>query len=204
MKATDILNKSLLILGCAIVLLIVLGIAGFYVVKFIPLIVNYDDIAQSDDEFEYLIRDPVKKAAVCGYIYDPESGNNVITIPETYGEYPVKELGGYIAIGAPTPFWIEIDGLNFNNYVSPSEGSFDWYINKNTEIIYYDMILNIGPNIRKIFAAQAGYHASQKLYVVRVYVNCDPDNPVYYSEDGILYQKKDGKVVDGFLYWNQY
>lgn len=204
MKATDILNKALLLLGCGIILLIVLGIAVFYVIKFIPPVVNYDDIEQSDGGFEYLIRDPIKKAAVCGYTYDPESGNNVITIPESYGKYPVKELGGYIGIGAPTPFRIKIDGIFYDCEVLPSEGSFDWYISKKTEFIYYDMVLNIGPNIRDIYAVQNGYHAYKKLYVVRVYVNCDPDNPNYYSEDGILYQKKDGKIVDGFLYWNQY
>ena len=87
----------------------------------------------------------------------------------------------------------------------PSDGSFDWYAkDRNLEFIYYDLVLNIGPNIRKIYAAQDALESGNKLYVPRVYVNCDPDNPNYYSEDGILYRKKDGTVVDGFLYWNQY
>ena len=146
----------------------------------------------------------VKKAAVCGYTYDPESGNNVIEIPESYGDYPVKGLGGSISIGAPCPFWIDVKGIVYSSLIAPSEGSFDWYTNgKDYEFVYYDLILNIGPDIREIYAVQDAYlGAYRKLYIPRVYVNCDPANPHYYSEDGILYQKGNGEAVDGFLYWN--
>jgi hypothetical protein len=160
------------------------------------------DYVQSDDGFDYLIRYPIKRAAVGGYMYDPESGNDTIDIPEYYGAYPINGMG-YTA--GPAPFHIIIKNVRATAGVFPHDGSFDWYTkDRNLEFIFYDLVLNIGPNIRKIYAVQDGLESGNKLYVPRVYINCDPDNPKYYSENGVLYQKKDGNVVDGFLYWNLY
>ncbi len=89
--------------------------------------------------------------------------------------------------------------------MGPSDNSFDWYTEgKDIEILYYDVTLNIGTNIREIHADQGGILVSDpsgpdRLYVVRVYVNCDPENRKFYSEDGVLYQKN-GRAVEGFLY----
>ncbi len=165
---------------------------------------NYSDLVQADDGFDYLIRDPIKKASVCNYHYYPSGGNDVITIPESYGKYPVKGMGGYVGKGGPAPFSIDVKFINVTAIVGLSEdGSFDWYTQReDIETVYYDVTLNIGPNIREIYADQGGLLAGDKLYVVRVYVNCDSDNPKYFSKDGILYQK-DGKAVEGFLYWDQ-
>ena len=135
--------------------------------------------------------------------YDPSSDNKEIIIPEVYEEYPVKGLGGYVGRGAPGPFHIELKGINSSAHVGPSDGSFSWYTEgKNLEYIYYDLVLNIGPNIREIFASQAGIESNGYLHLVRVFVNCASDNPKFYSENGVLYNK-DGSIVEGFLYWNQ-
>jgi len=196
-----VLKKILPILGIGIFLSFILILLLWCVAMVTALMSQYDYV-QSDDGFDYLIRYPIKKAAVGGYMYDPKSGNDTIDIPEYYGKYPINGMG-YTA--GPFPFQIDIKNVHVTAGVFPHDGSFDWYTkDRNLEFVYYDLVLNIGPNIRKIYAAQDGLRSVNKLYVPRVYVNCDPDNPNYYSEDGILYQKKDGKVVDGFLYWNQY
>ncbi len=164
---------------------------------------RYNNSERAADGFGYLTRDWIKKAAVYGYGYDPEIDDGVIVIPESYGKYPVKELGGYVGVGAPSPFYIDLKGRQYSSMVGPSNGSFDWYLKtKDLELVYYDVTLNIGPNIRQIYAAMGGFKTERELVVVRVYVNCDPANPSFYSENGILYHK-DGQVVKGLLYWNQ-
>ncbi len=199
-----IFKKILIVLAVCVVLIPVLLAALFYGVAFAILAHNYTGCA-SDSEFTYLIRDPIKKAAVSSYTYDPNSEDSVIVIPETYRGYPVKGIGGFLGRGAPGRFQIVIKNLHCSATVHPSNGSFDWYTKgKAFEIIYYDLTLQIGSNIREIFASASGaYESGDKLYIVRFYVNCDPDNPTYYSKRGILYQRKDDTVVSGFNYWNE-
>ena len=172
-------------------------------VPFIVLAHNYTDTASTDDGFTYLLRKPFIKAAVDTYTYDPSAGIKEIAIPEAYEYYPVRALGGYYGKGSPGPFHIVLKNVYINASVSLSEGSFSWYTEeKNLEVVYYDLVLNIGPNIQEIYAHQGGLATVTNLYVIRVYVDCAPDNPRFYSEDGVLYNK-DGTVVDGLLYWNQ-
>ena len=175
------------------------------VVMCIPLFHNYDGEENGGDGFVYLIRDPFKKAAVRAYTYDPESGGSEIVIPESYGEYPVKGLGGYVGRGAPSPFMIYIRGVHFTESVGPKDGSFAWYAEqKGVEIEFVDLTLKLGPEIREIHADQdRGERSGDRLYVVRLYVECDPLNPEFYSEDGVLYTK-DGKVVEGLHYRNSF
>lgn len=203
-KKTMTKKKKIVLIVLAICIVLAAPFIIFRLGMIIAVATNYSDLVQTDDGFDYLIRDPFKKASVCGYRYYPSGGNDVISIPESYGKYPVKEMGGYVGKGGPAPFSIDVQFINVTTVVGLSEdGSFDWYTKgKDIEIVYYDVTLNIGPNIREIYADQGGLEAGDKLYVVRVYVNCAPDNPKFFSKDGILYQK-DGKAVEGFLYWNQ-
>ncbi len=164
---------------------------------------NYSDIVWDKDGFDYLIREKNKKGGICRYTYDPDAGDNVIVIPESYEDYPIQSLGGYIGRGGPCPFAIDIKGVYAASGEGSSYGSYAAYAQgKGLRLVYEDVVVNIGPNIREIFACQDGMRAGQTLYVVRVYVNCDPDNPKFYSRDGVLY-RKNGEVVTGFIYWNQ-
>ena len=197
------LKKVLIGLLICIVLIPVVKFGLFYFSMTFALVYNYSGLEKGGDGFQYLIRDPIKKAGVCGYTYDPSSGTNEISIPESFGDYPVKGLGGYVGKGAPCPFNIDVKGFPTISGVGLSGGSFDWYIKgEGLEPEYVDVVLNIGPNIREIYADQFGIVSGKKLVIVRVYANCDSGNTSFYSENGILY-RKNGEVVDGFLYWNR-
>ena len=210
--AGKILLTLFLVLLIGALLLPVLGYGLVFVGLTNAVNLNYTDSGQ-EDCYLYLTRDERKgtllyrsqgkKAAVDGLIYDPDSGVTEFTIPESYGDYPVVELGGYVGRGAPCPFGVDVQGIDSVANVGLSNGSFDWYVNRHDlKLAYIDLVLNIGPNIREIFADQGGLEAGEELFVVRVYINCDLQNPAFYSENGRLYTKR-GELVKGFLYWDE-
>ncbi len=148
-----------------------------------------------------------KKAAVDGLIFDPYSGVTEFTIPDSYGEYPVVALGGYVGRGAPCPFDIRVKGIQSSLGVSPSGGTFGKVDGKKVDVIYHDVTLNLGANIKEIFANQSGHYVETggdrgEVHVVRVFFNCDPSNRQFYSENGRLYDKK-GNLVEGFFWWDE-
>ena len=205
-------KNVVIIIAVLIVLLPVLMYGMFYIAMFRATALNYTDDV-TDGNFQYLTRDERsgtllyrrqgKIAAVIGISYDPNSGVTEFTIPSACGDYPVEGLGGYVGKGGPCPFGIDIEGIRCTEEIGLSDGSFGWYATPHDlEYEYCDLVLNIGPNVREIFADQGGLKAGRKLYVVRVYINCDPDNPEYYSVDGRLYTKH-GELVKGFLYWDE-
>ena len=68
-------KNILYFLGIGIVVSFILILLLWCVAIVASLMSRYDYV-QSDDGFDYLIRYPIKKAAVGGYMYDPESGYN--------------------------------------------------------------------------------------------------------------------------------
>lgn len=154
--------------------------------------------------FTYLCREGFRKrAAVTGFLYDPDAMTNEIVIPESFGELPVVALGGYAGHGGGYPFAIELRHVHPIARVFPHEGSFAWYSDEdNCEIEYVDLTLHIGPNIQSIFADKSGLDTGKKLYVPRVYAVCDAANKSFYSENGRLYNKE-GKLVEGFFWWDE-
>lgn len=208
MKIAGKLLKTLgLVLLICIVALPILGWGMFNFGMFYVMFHNYQKVEDAGDGFVYLLRDGKKKAGVCSVTYDPASGSSLIVIPESYGDYPVVELGGYVGKGGPSLFDIEVKGVRSNARVSPSYGYFGKVSGKKVDLIYHDVTLNLGANIREIQADQYGLYVETggergEVHVVRVYVNCDPANRYFYSENGRLYDKK-GKLVEGFFWWDE-
>ena len=208
MKIAGKLLKTLgLVLLICIVALPILGWGMFYFGMFHVTFHNYQKLEYADDGFVYLLRDGKKKAGVSSVTYDPAAGSSLIVIPESYGDYPVVELGGQMGKGGPSPFDIEVKGVRSTMRVSPSCGYFGKVNGKKVDLIYHDVTLNLGANIREIQADQYGLYVETggergEVHVVRVYVNCDPANRNFYSENGRLYDKK-GKLVEGFFWWDE-
>lgn len=190
-----------------LIVAVAIPILALYLFSFVLLYLvggSYNGMEQAGDGTLYLLRKPFRKAAVETITYDPESDSNTIVIPDKYGKYPIKGLGGVYGRGAPGPFQIVLKGVHPTARITPQEGSFAWYAEQEgVEIKFVDLKLKIGPEIRKIYAEQEAYRSGDKLWVVRLYVECDPLNPAFYSEDGVLYTH-DGKIVDGLYYWNQF
>ena len=183
----------------------ILAFLGFYAVMSIATANNYDSIESSDDGFQYLVRYHNRnklRAAVSEYSYNPYDDSNEITIPDMYGDYPVHALGGYIGKGGPCPFFVSAKRLHgYSYYIVDPEDAFELGVDPD-KLEYFDLVMNIGPNIREVIAKRVGFASGSSGYIVRLYINCDPDNPKFYSENGRLYTKK-GELVDGLIYWDE-
>lgn len=208
--------KSLALIAAVLVALLLLRAAGVSFALFNATELSYTDSVERDG-LHFLTRDERpwtlyhraegKKAAVESIDYDPDSGVTAFTIPDHWGDYPVIALGGYYGRGAPCPFSIEVKGVDAALGVYPEAGSFGKVNGKRAEIVYHDLTLNLGANIREIFANQSGMYVKRgedggEIHVVRVYFNCDPANRSFSSEDGRLYDRK-GNLVKGFFYWDE-
>ena len=182
---------------------LMLAVLGFCVIMGTALANNYDAIEQTDDGFRYLVRYHNRnklRAAVREYSYNPYDDSNEITIPDMYGDYPVHALGGYM--GGPCPFFVSAKRLHgYSYYIVDPEDAFELGVDPD-KLEYFDLVMNIGPNIREVIAKRVGFASGSSGYIVRLYVNCDPDNPKFYSENGRLYTKK-GELVDGLIYWDE-
>ena len=214
--ASKILLTFFLVFLIGFLLLPVLGYGFVYVSLFNATQLSYNDSVDQDG-FQFLTREEVprslfhraegKKAALERIDYDPAGGVTDITIPDCCGDYPVVGLGGYYGRGAPCPFAIELKGIRSAMGLSPSNGSFGKVNGKKVDVIYHDVTLNLGPNIKEIFASQTGFYVETEsdrgeVHVVRIFFNCDPSNQNFYAENGRLYDKK-GKLVEGFFYWDE-
>ena len=197
LKAFGIASCTVIVL--AAVLWLLLFVSLFYESRTTNCVSTPDE-----NGFTYLCWEGFRKrAAVTGFIYEPDTMSNEIVIPDKYGELPVVALGGYAGKGGGCPFDIELRNVHATAAVHPSDGSFAWYLDKDKrEIEYVDLTLYIGANIQSIFADQPGLDTGKKLYVPRVYVVCDAANESFYSENGRLYDKK-GNLVEGFFWWDE-
>ncbi|MBR5093542.1 MAG: hypothetical protein IK095_00470 [Oscillospiraceae bacterium] len=208
--------KILALIVAVLVVLLLLRAVGIFFALFNATELSYTDIVELDG-FHFLTRDERpwtlfhlaegKKAAVESIDYDPDSGVTAFTIPERWGDYPVIALGGYYGRGAPCPFSIEVKGVEAALGVCPEAGSFSKVNGKRAELVYHDLTLYLGADIREIFADQWGLYTETgggagEIHVVRVYIDCDPANRDFYSENGRLYDKK-GRLVKGFFYWDE-
>ena len=111
-------------------------------------------------------------------------------------------LGGYIGSGAPCPFSVILpDTLSV--YSGYSEST----LPDCAQIEQYHLVINIGKYLRDDkFIVMDDYHevGNSQFVQILVTVNCSPDNPLFYSEDGKLYKRLDDSLVDGFFYYSDY
>ena len=150
------------------------------------------------DDLLYYIHKSGKKAYVCEYYWDLDPEHTDIYIPDEIDGAVVDRIGGFMGTGVPCPFNVDSDEDGCLHVVRPEEREFDapceW-----RDIVF---TLHIGKNITDAtYFAQMGYlgkkndDGSYILYRPVYRMECDPDNPVMYSEDGMLYFREDGKYV---------
>lgn len=151
-----------------------------------------------------------RTAGVTGYYFDAENPEAEVTIPDVSKKgYPISYIGNteprsdgsfFNGVKNVKTSW----GTSLNNAES-------YYRNgkvPDENVYYYDITLNIGKNIKNIYLHSKyvtmwdNGDGTYLIYCPRVYINCDENNPVYYSKDGKLYEKVTDKLVEEFVYYD--
>ena len=157
----------------------------------------------------------VNKLANCcfvsGYTCTEYTEGMEITIPDDYNGIPIKRVGGFSGIGAPSPFGIDLSQVYMN---APEGSEFDmiWRYPDDELSVAYTIEnvvfqLNIGKNIEEIdFVFMDDYYphinedGTVTFYHPVVYITCSEENTTFYSKDGKLYYKSTNALVEDFAY----
>lgn len=157
----------------------------------------------------------VNKLANCcfvsGYTCTEYTEGMEITIPDDYNGIPIKRVGGFSGIGAPSPFRIDLSQVYMN---APEGSEFDmiWRYPDDELSVAYTIEnvvfqLHIGKNIEEIdFVFMDDYYphidedGTVTFYHPVVYITCSEENTTFYSKDGKLYYKSTNALVEDFAY----
>ena len=137
-------------------------------------------------------------AGECRWQYSDQPSD--ITVHETAEGARVTRLGGFFGTGVPSPFQItadrdtyrfsgeEIYASDYGLPVVSATVPVTIHLPETVEEIKY-----VHPSLYYGDLSQDGVIAFYRPYLR---VDCDPDNPYFYSTDGVLYQKEDNTVID--------
>lgn len=181
----------------AILLLVVFLL--FCVPFFLQGSLMYGNKTVLSDNLRYYTHNIFKSCFVGDYTWPAGEKYAVLDIPDACEGYRVTSLGGYIGSGGPCPF-----DVNLPNAASVHmEGT----LPEDAQIEQYHLVINIGKYIQEDgLIVMDGYHkvGNDRFVQILVTVNCSPENPVFYSENGKLYKRADDSPVDGFFYYSDY
>ena len=139
------------------------------------------------------------------YEWDGREETMDFTVPDTVFGYRVTALGGYVGRGAPYAFTVELPEGFGHMRESFGEDLWDYALEKypNAEVVELPFTVHIGKNLEEIredaFHSCYGFTAEghEVLYHITLSVDCDPENKTFYSENGVLYDRKTGEAVFG-------
>ena len=153
----------------------------------------------SSDNLRYYTHNIFKNCFASAYLWTSDDKYAVLDIPDTCEGYRVTALGGYIGSGGPCPFIVHLPDAH--SICSESA------LPDDAQIEQYHLVINIGKHLRDDkFIIMDDYHevGSKQFVQILVTINCSPENPYFYSEDGKLYKRLDHSLVDGFFYYSDY
>ena len=139
------------------------------------------------------------------YEWDGREETMDFTVPDTVFGYRVTTLGGYVGRGAPYAFTVELPEGFGHTREGFGEDLWDYALEKypNAEVVELPFTVHIGKDLKEIqeeaFGSCYGFTPEGKevLYHITLTVDCDPENKTFYSENGVLYDRKTGEAVLG-------
>ncbi|MGN0814977.1 MAG: hypothetical protein ACI4MH_07080 [Candidatus Coproplasma sp.] len=184
-----------IIFAVAASLLIVCGCSLFY-------------SAEISDDGQYHFGVSNRDAFLISYVWDGTEEGKTLVIPDEFNGVPVTRLGGYTGRGCPCPFGIWLPEAYSND--SDCDLSDDFFDNQETvdnwfpdgyEIIEITFTVVLGKNVQSLYYSNGDNYYRQfttegqptKLYKAVFCYSCSEDNPKFYSQDGVLYEKSTGE-----------
>ncbi len=147
----------------------------------------------------YQINEQGKRAFAEECFWDLDPTHRSFDIADTVEGAGVQQLGGYISVGVPRPFRVEpAKGADCIVSYDPSQESFD------VPVTWQDLEFTVylGKALSKIAAVRETPYYGVKnpsggidFYRPVCRFVCDEGNAVFYSRDGVLYNRSDDAPV---------
>ena len=155
------------------------------------------DEMRADGNLHYCLHEN-KKVCYVSHLNWPGDADTVeLFINDEFDGYRIISLGGYHVL---TRFVINLESMDGKTVPD--------LLPEDAVVQYKHLIINIGKNIERIRIFDLkNYHIDSKTgtyYQVLVTINCAEGNEYFYAEDGKLFYKRTGSLVDDFYYYSDY
>lgn len=135
-----------------------------------------------------------------------EGGDTSFEIPDEFMGYPVTTLGGYTGRGYPCPFAARANAVEAD--FTCSDGFFDYH--HRADDAYETLVFSVclGKNVRKLGYVDGKSYLGNYLndeecdFTLKIVYSftVDEENKTFFAENGKLYYKASGELVDEFFY----
>ena len=146
----------------------------------------------------------MQRAFVSVYQWDGTEEGQTILVPDTFHGKRITKLGGYEGSGAPSPFFVRLpDGYRGGIRYSSARAE------ESVAVENILFVLRLGKFISKmeLIDGRSCYYCGEGESFVCIrpayYVECSPENPNLYSENGRLYSRADDSLIEDFFYWDE-
>ena len=145
------------------------------------------------------------EAFAASYRWDGSEETMDFTVPDTVFGYRVTALGGYVGRGAPYAFCVQLPETLGHPRESFGEELWEDALERypNAYVVELPFTVHIGRELEAVegvaFDSFYGFSpdGQEVLWHVTLTVDCDPENKTFYSENGILYDRKTGEAILG-------
>lgn len=188
----------------------VLLIIAALVVFFVLLVARgYDFVMAEDGRMSYGVSKSRKDVFCIGPEW--EGGDLSFEIPDEFMGYPVTTLGGYTGRGYPCPFSARVNTADYgveNDGFTCDDKFFDYHHRADDEYETLVFSVRLGKNVRNLGYVDGKSYLGNYLenggfdFAVKVvyFFTVDGENETFSAENGKLYYKASGELVDEFFY----
>ena len=148
------------------------------------------------EQQSYGVNTLTKKGFASTYHWSTTATEAEIVIPDTVDGYTVTKLGCYNG-GGGSPFAVSLNGA------LPFSGT----LPEDAQVEQYHLVIHIGEKLKEAeLVVLDCYHKlmEDRFVQILVSIECDEENPYFYSQDGKLYKRTDNALVDGFFYYSDF
>ena len=198
-------GKCIVTIACVLFFAFVLLIAGTVVFMIVG---QYHD-GQSEDGRLYFGYNKLRRKSFC-YSCEWYGGDTSFVIPDEFMGYPVTTLGGYIGRGFPCPFGVRVYSDDYN--CGWSDEIFDIWHKEDDDFEILTFSIHIGANVKEFDGIAGkeylvnrtetadGEYEEDVIYKVVYSFTVDEKNKTFYAENGKLFYRSSGELVEDFYY----
>ena len=175
-------------------------------VAFLALFVarSYEFVASEDGRMSFGVCEFRKDAFCIGPEW--EGGDLSFEIPDEFMGFPVTKLGGYTGRGYPCPFAARVNTQEVDFVCD--DGFFDLHHSDGDDCETLIFSLHMGKNVRSFDGVDGKMYCGKDLengeydflYKIAYSFTVDGENETFYAENGRLYKKASGELVEDFFY----